>query len=365
MSRRLFLHIGTMKSATTYIQSFCDANASALRERGLLWLGAAANSSAVFDLYGTGQPDDFGARRMRWSTFVDRVEAHDGDVLLSNEFLSLRTSAKIQLLFESLPDADPHVVVTARDVARAATSQWQERVRHRAMGTWDEFMAHLTAPESRRDPDVAWFWRRQNLTRLVREWTAKVGVDRLTVVTVPPAGSPPTEIRDRFFSVVGLTDLAELVDPAGHNPSMGAFSAELMRRVHERLDDEERDELHLVLKHILARRVLASRASAEPALVLSTDQLAWARDQARQTIDALIASGVRVVGTLEDLMPTVVFGPESGPVEPSDGDLLNAAIDALIGVSRAADELARDLGGDRYQDVVRASGRQRRASADG
>ena len=37
MARRVFLHIGTMKSATTYIQDLCDVNQEALLDAGLFW----------------------------------------------------------------------------------------------------------------------------------------------------------------------------------------------------------------------------------------------------------------------------------------------------------------------------------------
>jgi hypothetical protein len=362
MARRLFLHVGTLKSATTYLQAICDANVSALADRGLLWLGAVANFSAVADLYATTRPDEYGAGSMTWPQFAERIDEHDGDVLVSNELLSLRPPKKIGQLFRSLPPADAQVVITARDLARVTVSQWQERARYRATGTWAEFMDRLTADGSRSDPETLWFWRRQDLPTLVSSWGAKAGIDRVTVVTVPPAGSPFGVVGERFFTALAQPGLSDLtVPPATHNQSLGVHSLELIRRIHERLDADDRERLHLVNKYIVTRRVLAERAGSEPRLALTSEQLDWAREQARQMSDALVASGVRVIGDLEDLIPREA-DPPVVPSTPdvSDAELLDAALDVLIGLAQATDDLARGLGRDQYGDAVRAIGGQGR-----
>jgi hypothetical protein len=360
MARRLFLHIGTVKSATTYLQATCDDSAVALADRGILWLGSAANFSAVADFYGTARPDEYGAQTMPWSALVSRIDDHDGDALVSNELLSLRGPKKVAALVRALPDVDPHVVVTARDFARVIVSQWQEHARNRPTGTWPDFLDRLTASGSRDDPEVAWFWRRQDLPRLVATWGKEVGVDNVTVVTVPPRGESSTLIA-RFFGVVGMVDADALTVPelAG-NPSLGAQSVELVRRIQERLDDDRRARLHLVLKYLVTRRALADHAAAEPALTLTAGQVGWARDQAADMVRGLRDAGVPVVGDLEELLPTALVGGQSEPAghafAPSDAALLDAAVDALIGLAEAADELARMVGRDAYGDVVRTVG---------
>jgi hypothetical protein len=354
MARRLYLHVGTIKSATTYVQAVCDANADRLAQRGLLWLGAAANFSAVADFYGTTRPDEYGAEAMAWPTLVNRVDEHDGDALVSNELLSLRGPRKIDRLFDSLPSADAHVVITARDLARVTVSQWQERARHGPTGSWDDFIARLTKSGSRDDPEVAWFWRRQDLPRLVAAWSARAGADNVTVVTVPPPGSPAGVLGDRFFGVVGIDDAGSLTVPSmAQNQSLGTHSLELIRRVQARLDDEQRERLHLVVKYVLTRRVLAEHAEAEPSLTLTADQLAWARQEAAAMAADLTALGVRVVGDLADLAPSQTSAGDPAP-PPSDADLLDAAVDALIGLADAADDLARLVGPERFGDTIRS-----------
>src|SRR5881396_739332 len=213
MARRLHLHIGTMKSATTYLQAICDANADALAERGLLWPGAAASFSAIADLFGVPRPQIYGPRRTTWLDLVEQLAAHDGDALVSNELLAARGPAKIKTLFDALPPAETHLVVTARDLARVAVSQWQERSRHRETERFADFMDRLLADGARKDPTLTWFWSRQDLSRIARQWGAEVGTGRVAIVTVPSEGSQPTVVRDRFFSALGFDAADRLVAP--------------------------------------------------------------------------------------------------------------------------------------------------------
>ncbi|HSS67618.1 MAG TPA: hypothetical protein VLK34_03635 [Nocardioidaceae bacterium] len=355
MARRLFLHVGTVKSATTYLQAICDDNAARLADEGLLWLGSAANFSAVADLFGTTRPDEYGAAALSWSTLVERIGAHDGDALVSNELLSLRGPKKVRAFVQALPPTSTRVVVTARDFARVTVSQWQEHVRHRPTGPWADFMGRLTTAGSRDDPEMAWFWRRQDVPRLVKIWAEQVGIDNVTVVTVPSRDVSPDALVDRFFGVVGVADTGALTVPElADNASLGTYSVELVRRIQQRLDDDDRARLHLVLKYLLTRRALAERASDEPALTLTPDQVDWARAQAAEMAGRLDELGVRIVGDVDDLMPRMTGSTAAAP--PSDDELLDAAVDALIRLADATDDLARAVGGERYGDTVRAVG---------
>ena len=53
------------------------------------------------------------------------------------------------------------------------------------------------------------FWRSYAYGALVRRWQALVGADRVTVVTLPPAGSPSHLLWDRFRSALAVDALPE------------------------------------------------------------------------------------------------------------------------------------------------------------
>ena len=295
------------------------------------------------------------------AAFARRIKQHDGDALVSNELLSMRGPRRIKQLVKRLGPAQLDVIITARDLGRTIPSQWQERARNRPTGSWAAFMAALCADGSVDDPELAWFWQRQDIGWIASNWAAELGVDRVTVVTVPPRGAPFPLVAERFFSVLGIDELPDLVQPTGQNPALGAPSVEFVRRLHDRLSDDERERLRIVLKHVLSRRVLAARRTREPVLELTPDQMAWARGQAERTIDDLARLGVRVVGDPTDLMPTA--SGAAGAADPggaSDAELLAVALDAVVGLAEALDELARASEGERPGDVLR-----RLAASDG
>ena len=101
------------------------------------------------------------------------------------------------------------------------------------------------------------------------------------------------------------------IDPAGYslagwpNESLGAASAELMRRLQAaRRDDGPNVRHRAKLKHRLAKQTLAEHRKAEPSLVLPPELFDWT--VAAHTTDLVAAvrrTGPRVVGDLGELDP--------------------------------------------------------------
>ena len=82
MSRRLLLHVGAMKSGTSFIQSRLFANKPMLlEERGILvpgmnWLSQVM---AARDVLGSGEE--------QWAKMAGKVNAHEGTSVISMEYL--------------------------------------------------------------------------------------------------------------------------------------------------------------------------------------------------------------------------------------------------------------------------------------
>jgi hypothetical protein len=328
MSRRVFLHVGVMKSATSYLQDLCDANRDRLLAQGLLWTKSGDNFLATDDLLGTRRtrPGLDGA----WRRLADQIEAHRGDALVSNELLAPINARKRDRLVQSLAPAQAHVVLTARDIARVIPSQWQTGARNRSTVGWRDYVASLVADD---DNEVsAGFWRRQDVPAIVAGWAEQVTLERVAVVTVPPSGIAPAVLGERFAAALGIS-ADGFEQPAASNPSVGLVSAELLRRVNERTAGLEWLEYRWAFKHALARLVLAERATLEPAMTLDSAALAWARQRGERIAEELDASGVRVVGDLSDLVPgSDSAAPGEPDAEPSDSELLEAAVDGLVGL---------------------------------
>jgi hypothetical protein len=264
----------------------------------------------------------------------ERIVHYRRDALISNELLAPISSARISTLVEALRPAEVHVVITARDLSRVIPGQWQTGCRNRATVEWADFVRSVKARVNAPGTEGARFWRKQDVASIVRRWSDHVPLDHISVVTVPPPGSPPTLLADRFGSVVGV-DMTKLEQPPRSNPSLGAHSAEVMRRLNTRTADWHYRDYQMAYKNALARLVLAQRASLEPSIQLGAKDVRWLQKRTATMIKAVQKTGVRVVGDLDDLMPS--GDAPKDPFDPgsaSETELLAAAEAGLVGIGK-------------------------------
>ncbi|MGH3988454.1 MAG: hypothetical protein ACRDSN_24415, partial [Pseudonocardiaceae bacterium] len=71
--------------------------------------------------------------------------------------------------------------------------------------------------------------------------------------------------------------------------------------------------------------VLAGRPSGARRFTVPSDQLPWVTERATQMMSTLADAGYRVVGNLDDLIPTAST-PQPGPDEVTDAAVLDAAV---------------------------------------
>jgi hypothetical protein len=327
-----------MKSGTSYLQHLCHTNRRRLREAGVLWPGTALNFAATQDLLGIAKA---GAEQQgAWRTMDRKIRRFDGDVLISNEMLLAHREDQLRTLVEAVAPAEVQVIITARDLARVIPSQWQTAVRTGKTVTWSDFAESVLRGPELADDLSRRFWRHQDLKRALRLWKSLVPPDRVVFVTVPPSGSDPALFGDRFMSVLGI-DGRQLEQPTYHNMSLGAHSAELVRRLNEDMVDWDWNSRRAAIMVALNSRVLEARASDEPRLSLSIAQHAAAAERAKLMVRYLKRSDAHVVGDLADLLPG---DPPSGvpvdPAETSAADLLVAAHAGLVGLAKEYADLA-------------------------
>jgi hypothetical protein len=346
MARRVFVHIGTMKSATTYVQELGARNSSQLRERGVYWVTGERPFLAVGDLLDRHEhrPGSAGA----WTDLVREIAQFPGDVVLSNERLAPLGGGRIRRVVAALAPAEINVVVTARDLSRVIPSHWQETLKNGDSTPWSTFAAAVCA-EPVGDANVArkkdigtWFWRRHDVARIVTRWQQHVPRSA-TVVTVPPRGSDPRIVADRFAAAIGV-DSTALLQPEYDNSTVGAYSAELLRRLNETAPQLEREHFTWGVKDALVRRALSNRAADEPAFGLTPQQHEWVRLRAERMVAELRATSTCVLGDLDDLRPA--DGVPTAAVDPSsatDADLVRAALEGLAGMVNVVATLQREL----------------------
>jgi hypothetical protein len=365
VSRRVFLHVGLPKSGTTYLQAVLAKNKRSLDERSsLLYPGRSWDDQvdAVCDV-----------RRLRaarspgrsvpgaWDRLVSEIEAWPGDSVVSMEWLCMASRGQVRRIVRDLHPAEVHVVFTVRDLARTVPAAWQEFTQNRRAWRWSEFLDEVAADEPTRTPGGRTFWAQQDMEVLLATWTAAVPAERVHVVTVPQRGADPAELWRRMAQVLGVPPDGYDLSDLGDNSSLGLESAELMRRINVRLEDEQFpvSAYNRVFKHRLAKRVLAARRSDESRVLLPAEYHAWVRGRAEQQIEAIRSSGVRVVGALDDLRPVLPEPTDAGrtATEPDPEAVLDAAVDALVGLAleRRRRRLGR-LGAPRKRSVEAGEG---------
>lgn len=322
MAERVLLHIGAMKTGTSWLQALLADNRRELRRAGVFV--APQRSAAVRDLM--AQPEG-GASPDAWDRTVARMREDDAAVaVLSHEYLSFTGGAVRRRVADSLAGVELHVLLTVRDAAGTLPAQWQTFARNRGTMTWPEYAAAARDPATR--PREHTFVRSQRIPLVLQQWGELTG-GRVHVVTVPRSGSAPDLLWERVAEVLGVDPAVAPARGGGDNASVGYASAHLLCLLHGRADQRlPAEEVRRLAMH-LATTALGARRSAEPRPMLDEATLRFASDWNRRTRAAIQGSGAHLVGDLEDL-PVLDHVDAVAPrlALPSDGDVLAAARDA-------------------------------------
>jgi hypothetical protein len=370
MARRVFVHIGTMKSATTYLQELAARNTEQLAAAGVLWPADAAPFFALADLLGRGQQPRLTARA--WPSLMQSFEAHDGDAVFSNELLAQAGQRKIKRFIEGLPSSHVHVVLTARDLTRVIPSHWQTTLQNGGTASWSKFCAAVcrepaSANAARSDDLGSWFWRRHDVPEVLQRWREFVPVERMTLVTVPPPGTGNRAVAERFATAIGI-DAGRLAQPEFYNSSVGASSAELLRRLNLVAPGLDRQHYVWGVRNALFRGALMQRAEQEPRFGLTQEHQTWVCDRAERMIAEIKALGVNVIGDVDDLRPPSQARPNTvNPEAASDGELLEAALAGLAELVRTVGDLQQErapAGNQVRAGVSQTTAEEQRAQGD-
>jgi hypothetical protein len=330
VAKRLVLHIGAMKSGTSFIQNVLrtTANRERLAEHDILFACDRWREQvlAVRELIDRGGPaQEPITPNGPWQHLVDVVNEWPGTAIVSMEFLAPRKEPKIELIKDAFPDTDLQVVLTARDLARSLPAMWTESTQNRGVRTWEEFLDAVRSEDMAQKPG-RWFWKHQRIADIASRWSDAVGRDHFTLITVPPSGSPPDILWNRFAQVAGIPE--GLCDTeVRSNPGIDAASALVLRALNERLAEEEfsPQDYQRMVKSALAKQGLAKRAR-DDSVRLGIDER-WVRRKSREELDNLRQLDLRVVGDIDELEARPVPGVHTKKITAEQQ--LAAALDGL------------------------------------
>jgi hypothetical protein len=336
MPRRVFLHIGTPKSGTTYLQDMLAINREAIARQGLTYPNTRTGNhfEAALDLIEERWAGQREVARGQWPALVNEARKASGDVLVSHEILAAATPAQIKTVMEAFADDDVHIVLTARDLARQIPAEWQENVKHRGRRSFAKFMS-LVVQARRTNPDV-WFWRVQAIPDVLTRWGNGLAPEQIHVVTVPQPDAPHDLLWRRFTGVVGLDPDASYEEATDFNPSLGIVEAAVVRRLNRLLSGRgvPREVYVDLVREVIARDTLAQRPDPIRA-VLPERRWPFVEEVTAEWLDWLVGAGVDVVGDLDDLRPMrpdFTDGTWIHPDKPPTDQVADAALEALAAV---------------------------------
>jgi hypothetical protein len=341
MARTVILHVGAPKTGTSFVQDLLFASRDRLAGRGISYPAERfdAHFLAALDLmqlsWGGLEREAVGA----WDRLAAQVRAWPETAIVSHEILATASRAQVARALESLATdgSEIHVVLSARDLVRQIPAEWQENLKHRRTTSYADFLAHLQDP-SRQEGVASWFWGVQEVPDILDRWGATLPRERVHLVTVPPPGSPPNLLWQRFAHVLGL-DPAELpLDQGRRNASLGVAEAAVLRRLNEEVADVvPNHHYRAIVREALVHQNLATdRRSAR--LSLPADVWEWAAQLSRRWVAELAQRRYDVVGDLDDLLPAEPL-PFIDPDAPDLAEFAETAVRALTATTVEAARL--------------------------
>lgn len=317
----VLLHIGVHKTGTTAVQAaFADAR-PVLRDHGVYYPGKrpAQHRAALAVLdrpWGWGENGGEKFSRANFDTMAERVQAHDGRVVISTEFLCEASEETAKHVVAALGGDRVHVVVTLRNLGRLLPSSWQQYLKY-GMATgyvkWLEDIFQNPGGSSM----TPTFWMRQDHAAVIGRWLTAVPPERMTVIVLEDL-----DLRAVFRTFEQLVALPEGTLQSRmnltSNRSLTAPEAQLLLDLNRKVAlDMPWGEYQRLVRRGLALRMVEDRdpPNDEPRLYTPTWALEAAAEMGARSADFLRGSGVRVLGDLEALGR---LAPTGSPTEQDE-----------------------------------------------
>lgn len=357
---KVFLHIGAVKTGTTYLQGVLESNRQSLADCGYALPGESWGDQvrAVQDVLGLTRRDPKIASRAMggWASLTRAITSqHESNSIISMEWLSFASRRQAAFVIRSLKVSEVHVVLGIRDMTATLPGLWATNILTSGTASWPEFMSSVRKaahryrwpPRYSLDPSLRYFSRQQDMKHVLQVWGGLLPRGHLHVLTVPPSGTDPSVLWGRFCSSVGLNPGVASAIPEPANQSLGYASAELLRRVNLALGQTMQLDYNNTVKSPLASQILAQRSETEMRARLNLETRDFGLRWNHRTRLAVASSGAVLVGDINDL-PVVSSDRlarrcDADQPEPCLEELLAAATHAVEGLDRVVKRRIRRL----------------------
>ena len=338
------VHIGPPKTGTTALQGAFHVRREELHAQGVHYAGRSRHSrDAVLAVMGrksiVGEAP--GPRMRKWHGLVRDISSASGSrVVLSSESFAGAEPEAIRRIVGDLDPSRVHVAVTLRPIARIIPSQWQQNVQAGSVVSYDAWLQRLFDPVPGRENRS--FWHRQRHDQLIARWAEVVGPENVTVVVLDEHDHGM--VLRTFERLVGLREGTLVAEPDLANRSLTLPEVEAIRAFNVAFKAEGLGTpLHVkVMLMGAAQHLKRQQPNPEwPRIDTPGWALERAGETAREMVDGIAASGVRVVGDLESLavVPTSRLAGDRQPrveVPPEIAASMAMGILVATGAARRA-----------------------------
>lgn len=363
MANRLIVHIGPRKTGTTYLQRVLQQLSPSLKAKGVLYPTDYRGQEdynhvgAVSDLTHNEESKESnrwtGKDGSGWTGLASTVAAWDGTAIISAEMIGGLRPAAAQRMLDGLSASTIDIVITMRDLGRILPSSWQQHVRNTHTQSYRRYLERRASERGDLPPtqmQAEWdserhqtFWRSYAYGALVRRWQDLVGADHVSVVTLPPSGSPSNLLWDRFRAALAVDALPEVA------PKLPAFIANIGSTraeavfLHALNVEAKRRDWNRKTANELQQQLLSSgfleRADRGGPLLLPRSYLGRVREWVDVDIADMATTDVVIHGDVEDLR--VLDSSASHGRVPSDQIAAAGAFATANAMAREAAEIRR------------------------
>ncbi|PLX35868.1 MAG: hypothetical protein C0606_17395 [Hyphomicrobiales bacterium] len=265
MPKRIWLHIGMHKTASTFLQNFLFANPQAINPHGFLYPAPNTPTKAHHPLArATYQNYDESSAAALWAPTIKEIEEspHTDAIISSEQFEWLSAPARLKKLVPS--DIEIKVVVYVRRQDAQMESRYQQRLQNNddLSKTFEEFFRTLKLASL-------------DLDSFLTPWEQQFGRENIHVRRFEFERFPEGKIELDFLRTLGIEEVTETNLPKNmvfaKNASLRKDCAEVMRFANaKRLEADVRKRLAGRMTRVSS---LLQKISPEPKFSYMTEAM--------------------------------------------------------------------------------------------
>lgn len=301
--KELVLHVGMMKTATTYLQGVLQNNREELKEDGWLYPGKHLNHQR--EAYGLCGKSIYWYRKVLdrdvqlGNSLIEEIKSTPHSVIVSSEALSSLSPQGINKFVEKV-GYPTRVVVTIRSIYKVLPSAWQQYVKGGSTNSFEEMLNKFVQSRN----DLSGPWRTYAYGNIIKNWSKVADVHTVIIPTSKNKGEPTT--WELFQEACGLPNVENTKVPTSQsNISLPLESINFlieMNKVLEEKTDLGSEKKVAILNYYLRRHAYPVVGKLKGTKISPPDQyISHISSWENEEIDMLSGFSRKVYGDIDSL----------------------------------------------------------------